>query len=52
MQSEFLNRKDMKSIEDSVTALPERRSIDDIKKTYPDEWICINLKNQTIEVCH
>jgi len=31
----------MKSIEDSVTALPERRSIDDIKKCYPDEWILV-----------
>ena len=28
----------MKSIEDSVTA---RRSIDDIKKSYPDEWIIL-----------
>jgi hypothetical protein len=31
----------MKSIEDSVTALPERRNIDDIKKSYPDEWILV-----------
>jgi len=31
----------MKSIEDSVSALPERRSIDDIKKSYPDEWILV-----------
>jgi len=31
----------MKSIEDSVTALPERRSIEDIKKSYPDEWILV-----------
>ena len=31
----------MKSIEDSVTALPERRSIEDIKKSYPDEWIIL-----------
>jgi len=31
----------MKSIEDSVMALPERRSIDDIKKSYPDEWILL-----------
>jgi len=31
----------MKSIEDSVTALPERRSIEDIKKSYPDEWILL-----------
>ena len=31
----------MKSIEDSVTTLPERRSIDDIKKSYPDEWILL-----------
>jgi len=31
----------MKSIEDSVAALPERRSIEDIKKSYPDEWILI-----------
>jgi hypothetical protein len=33
----------MKSIEDSVTALPnaERRSIDDIKKSYPDEWVLL-----------
>jgi len=33
----------MKSIEDSVTALPDaaRRSIDDIKKSYPDEWILV-----------
>ena len=25
----------------SVTALPERRSIEDIKKSYPDEWILV-----------
>ena len=31
----------MKSIEDRVTALPERRSIEDIKKSYPDEWILL-----------
>jgi len=31
----------MKSIEDSVTALPERHSIEDIKKRYPDEWILL-----------
>jgi len=31
----------MKSIEDSVTALPERRNIEDIKKSYPDEWIIL-----------
>ena len=31
----------MTSIEDSVTALPERRSIEDIKKSYPDEWILV-----------
>ena len=31
----------MQSIEDSVTALPERRSIEDIKKSYPDEWILL-----------
>ena len=31
----------MKSSEESVTALPERRSIDDIKKSYPDEWILL-----------
>ena len=31
----------MNTIEDSVTALPERRSIDDIKKSYPDEWILL-----------
>ena len=31
----------MESIEDSVTALPERRSIEDIKKSYPDEWILL-----------
>jgi hypothetical protein len=31
----------MKPIEDSVTALPERRNIDDIKKSYPDEWILL-----------
>ena len=31
----------MGTIEDSVTALPERRSIDDIKKSYPDEWILV-----------
>ena len=40
----------MKSIEDtvysvqstsSVTVLPERRSIEDIKKSYPDEWIIL-----------
>ena len=27
----------MKSIEESVMALPERRSIEDIKKSYPDD---------------
>ena len=31
----------MKSSEENVTALPERRSIDDIKKSYPDEWILV-----------
>jgi hypothetical protein len=31
----------MKSIEDSVAALPERRSIEDIKRSYPDEWILL-----------
>ena len=31
----------MKPIEDSVTVLPERRSIEDIKKSYPDEWILL-----------
>jgi len=31
----------MKSIEDSVATLPARRSIDDIKKSYPDEWILV-----------
>jgi len=33
----------MKSIEDGVTALPDatRRSIDDIKNGYPDEWILL-----------
>jgi len=31
----------MKSSEENVTALPERRSIDDIKKSYPDEWILL-----------
>jgi hypothetical protein len=31
----------MKSIEDSVLTLPERRTIDDIKKSYPDEWILV-----------
>jgi hypothetical protein len=31
----------MKSIEDSVATLPERRNIDDIKKSYPDEWILV-----------
>jgi len=33
----------MKSSEDSTTALPDvaRRSIDDIKKSYPDEWILL-----------
>jgi len=31
----------MKSIEESVATLPERRSIDDIKKSYPDEWILL-----------
>jgi len=40
----------MKSIEDtvysvqstsSVMALPERRSIEDIKRSYPDEWILL-----------
>jgi len=31
----------MNLIEDSVAALPERRSIDDIKKSYPDEWILV-----------
>ena len=33
----------MKSSEDSTTALPDvaRRSIDDIKKSYPDEWIIL-----------
>jgi len=41
LYAEFLKRKDMKSIEDSVIALPERRSIDDIKKSYPDEWILV-----------
>ena len=39
----------MKSIEDSVTAMPDaaRRSIDDIKKSYPDEWVL--LGNPEIE---
>jgi hypothetical protein len=31
----------MKPIEDIVTTLPERRSIEDIKKSYPDEWILV-----------
>ena len=31
----------MKSIEDNVVTLPERRSIEDIKKSYPDEWILL-----------
>jgi len=31
----------MKSIEESITALPERLSIDEIKKSYPDEWILL-----------
>ena len=31
----------MESIKESVTAIPERRSIDDIKKSYPDEWILL-----------
>ena len=33
----------MKSVEDIVTALPDtaRLSIDDIKKSYPDEWIIL-----------
>ena len=31
----------MKTIEDSVAVLPERRSIEDIKKSYPDEWILL-----------
>ena len=31
----------MKSIKECVTALPARRSIDDIKKSYPDEWILL-----------
>jgi hypothetical protein len=38
---QFLNRNDMKSIEESVLTLPERRTIDDIKKSYPDEWILL-----------
>ena len=31
----------MKSIEDSVIVLPEWRNIEDIKKSYPDEWIIL-----------
>jgi hypothetical protein len=33
----------METIEDSVKVLPNtvRRSIDDIKKSYPDEWILL-----------
>jgi hypothetical protein len=33
----------MKTIEDIVTALPDaaRRNMDDIKKSYPDEWILL-----------
>ena len=35
----------MKSVEDSVTTLPDttRRSTDDIKKSYPDEWIILGM---------
>ena len=39
----------MKSIEDSETVLPERRSIEDIKKSYPDEWIL--LGNPEMDEC-
>ena len=31
----------METIEDNVSAMPKRRSIDDIKKSFPDEWILL-----------
>jgi hypothetical protein len=31
----------METIEDNIKVLPARRSIDDIKKSYPDEWILV-----------